>query len=370
MKQKINRYSRTLTIALLVMFFTTFAQTPKKAKPKAKKPKKIILMIGDGMGLAQICAGMVANGGYLHFQRFKVVGFSRTNSSDDYITDSAAGATAISTGKKTYNKAIGVGTDSLPLKTILEYAEENKYATGMVVTCPITHATPASFIAHQASRSMDEAIALDFLKTDIDVFIGGGRQFFEKRADNQNLLTQLAGKGYQVKNSQEEIWGVKQGKLAGFVADKDPLAIYKGRDTAYLKNASLKAMELMGSNPNGFFLMIEGSQIDWGGHENNLEYVTSEVLDFNRTLGAVLDYAEKDGNTLVVVTADHETGGLSLNEGTSYRQKKVNGQFTTKGHTGIMVPVFAYGPGAEQFGGIYENTELFYKMMHFYGIKP
>jgi len=368
MKQLIS-HSRVLVTLCLVVFLTAFTLPVKRKKSEEKKPRKIILMIGDGMGLAQICAGTVANGGYLHFQRFKVIGLSRTSSADDYITDSAAGATAISTGKKTYNKAIGVGVDSLPLKTILEYAEENKYATGMVVTCPVTHATPASFIAHQASRSMDEQIALDFLKTDIDVFIGGGKIFFDKRTDGRNLLSELAAKGYQVKTDTASVAAVKSGKLAGFIANEDPKAIYQGRDTAYLRNATLQAIQLMSGNPNGFFLMVEGSQIDWGGHENNIEYITSEMLDFNRTLGAVLDYAAKDGNTLVIVTADHETGGLSLNQGTSYRQKKVSAQFSSKAHTGIMVPVFAFGPGAEQFAGIYENTELFSKMMNFYGFR-
>lgn len=339
---------------------------PKKAPAK---PRNVILMIGDGMGLAQICAGFVANGGYLNFERFKHIGFSRTNSADDYITDSAAGATALSTGKKTYNRAVGVDVDSLPAKTILEYAEENQYATGMVVTCPVTHATPASFIAHQPSRSMDEAIALDFLKTDIDVFIGGGQNFFDKRTDGKNLLNDLRKNGYQVATDLKSIYAVQSGKLAGFMAEKDPLPVNKGRDTSFLKDASMHAIKLLQPNKNGFFLMIEGSQIDWGGHNNDIDYIMAEMLDFDRTLAAVLDFAAKDSNTLVIVTADHETGGLSLNSGTSYRKKHVEAGFTTKSHTGIMVPVFAFGPGAEEFSGIYQNTEIFYKMMNYYGFR-
>lgn len=365
----LNNALRSFTLALFLAAAMALSTAFIHKKKTVQKPKNIILMIGDGMGLAQICAGMVANGGYLHLQRMKHIGFSRTSSADDYITDSAAGATAISTGKKTYNGAIGLGPDSAALKTILEYAEEQKLATGMVVTCPITHATPASFIAHQKSRKMDEAIASDFLKTDIDVFFGWGRQYFDQRSDGRNLLTELESKGYQVKKNKEEALTVKDGKLAAFVNGTDTLPIYKGRDTAYLKDASMAAIRLLSKNAKGFFLMIEGSQIDWGGHENNIDYITSEMLDFNRTLAAVLDYAEKDGNTLVIVTADHETGGLSLNAGTSYRKKKVKAQFSSKEHTGIMVPVFAYGPGADAFMGIYENTEIFFKMMSLLGLQ-
>lgn len=126
-----------------------------------------------------------------------------------------------------------------------------------------------------------------------------------KELTARNLLSELAAKGYQVKTDTASVAAVKSGKLAGFIANEYTKAIYQGRDTAYLRNATLQAIQLMSGNPNGFFLMVEGSQIDWGGHENNIEYITSEMLDFNRTLGAVLDYAAKDGNTLVIVTADH-----------------------------------------------------------------
>ena len=138
------------------------------------KPKNIILLIGDGMGVAQVFAGMSANGGELHIQNMKHIGFSKTQSSSAYVTDSGAGGTAIATGNKTYNGAIGVNPDTVPVHSILEIAEANGKATGLISTSAITHATPASFIAHQPSRYMMEEIAADFLKTDIDLFIGGG----------------------------------------------------------------------------------------------------------------------------------------------------------------------------------------------------
>ena len=166
----------------------------KKDTISGKKAKNIIFLIGDGMGLTQIYAGMTANGGHMNFERFKNIGLIKTYSSSSYITDSAAGATAFSIGKKTFNGAIGLDQDSIPQKTILEMAEENGLATGIVSTSSITHATPASFIAHNTTRDDAEGIALDFIKTDVDVFIGGGQLFFELREDSMNLFDDLRQK--------------------------------------------------------------------------------------------------------------------------------------------------------------------------------
>ena len=326
----------------------------------------VILMIGDGMGLTQITAGWIAKGDALNLERCPVIGLMKTNSSDNFITDSAAGATAFATGKKTYNGAIGVDPDKAALTTILEIAEKNGIATGLVATCSITHATPASFIAHQPSRLLDEAIAADFLKTDIDVFIGGGKKFFEFRSDGENLLELLQENGYTVADGAEEIDMVKSGKLAGFIADEHPAKISDGRGDL-LSFSSLKAIELLNLNDKGFFLMIEGSQIDWGGHANDSEYIVDEMLDFDNAVGKVLDFAEKDGNTLVIITADHETGGYAINA--ADEDGNIEGAFTTDYHTAVMVPVFAYGPGAEAFAGVYHNTAIFNKMMAAFSMK-
>lgn len=332
----------------------TFSQ-----KFKTDKPRNVILMIGDGMGVAQVFAGITANHGHLFLENFKSIGFSKTQSFDDYITDSAAGGTAISTGVKTYNGGIGINSDTIHIKTILEIANENGLATGLVSTSSITDATPSSFIAHQPNREMQEEIAADFLKTDINIFIGGGYTFFTERHDGRNLVNELENKGYEVLQNIKEIEQVKKGKLAGLTAP-----IHNGRVAErgnMLQVASQTAIRILKKDDKGFFLMIEGSQIDWGGHQNNTGYIVEEMLDFDKTIGKALEFAAQDGETLIVVTADHETGGFALlggNIGTGM----VKGGFIIGDHTGVMVPVFAYGPGADNFKGIYENTDVFEKI--------
>jgi alkaline phosphatase len=330
--------------------------------------KNIILMIGDGMGMAQIQAGLIANTGRLNLLQFNHIGFSMTHSATDYITDSGAGATAMSTGHKTYNGAIGVRRDSFSVKTILEYAEENGLSTGLVSTSSITHATPAAFIAHNRSRDNYEDIAADFLKTDIDVFIGGGKDNFAFRKDKKDLIAELRKKDYQVMFSMDSIRQVTQGKLAGLTAPVHNASFIEGRGDM-LPVSTETALNILSNNQKGFFLMVEGSQIDFGGHANNTEFVTSEMIDFDKAIGIALDFAKENRNTLVIVTADHETGGMAIIDG-SHKKGEVSALFATTGHTGIMVPVFAYGPGAEVFQGIQENTEIFTKMMRLFGFTP
>ena len=340
------------------------AEQPKAEGPKL--PKNIIFMIGDGMGLSQISAGLIAQRDALNLERCRVIGLSKTNSGNNLVTDSAAGATAFSTGQKTYNGAIGVGMDSLPLTTILEIAERNGLVTGLIATSSITHATPASFIAHQKSRMMDEEIATDFLKTEIDVFIGGGKKFFEERTDHRNLLDDLVAKGYTVATGMDEINAVKEGKVAGFIADEQPIKVTEGRGQV-LAEATLKAIQLLNGHDKGFFIMAEGSQIDWGGHANDSEYIISEMQDFDYAVGKVLDFAKADGETLVIITADHETGGYGI-VGGDLEAGEVKTKFLTDYHTATMVPVFAYGPGAEAYAGIYHNTAIFSKMLASFGL--
>ena len=326
---------------------------------KAKKPKNVILMIGDGMGVTQVFAGLTANHGKLFLDNFKHIGFSKTQSASDYITDSAAGGTALSAGVKTYNGAIGVNKDTMAVKTILEEAEEKGLATGLVSTSAITHATPASFIAHEKFRDMYEEIAADFLKTDIDVFIGGGIAHFTQRQDGRNLLKELQAKDYQVEFEMDKIAKVKNGKLAGLTAGMHNGRIAERGDM--LPVATNTALNILDNNKKGFFLMVEGSQIDWGGHANSTNYIVEDMLDFDRAIGNALDFAAKDGETLIIVTADHETGGLSILGG-DMNTGMVQGEYTTKDHSAVMVPVFAYGPGAEEFMGIMENTDIYAKM--------
>jgi alkaline phosphatase len=347
-------------VYIFIFLFDVFIANTQKTKIP-DHPKNIVLMIGDGMGTSQIYAGLTANKGHLNLERCTFVGFHKNQSSDEYVTDSGAGATAFSIGKKTYNGAIGVDATRVAHPTILEIAEKHKLATGLVVSCSITHATPAAFIAHQPSRQMVEEIANDFLKTDIDVFIGGGRNHFTKRKDGRNLIDSLKARGYYVADTLPEIVKTRSGKLAGFIADVEPPKVSEGRGDQ-LAQSTKTALNILQQNKKGFFMMIEGSQIDWGGHANDAQYVINEMTDFDKAIGAVLDFAEKDGNTLVVITADHETGGMALVNG-NMTTGNVEAKFITTGHTGVMVPVFSFGPGAEKFSGIYDNNTIFDKMM-------
>ncbi len=330
-----------------------------KQKFKSEKPKNIIFLIGDGMGVTQVFSGLTANKGHLFLENCKAIGFSQTQASDNYITDSAAGGTALSTGQRTYNGAIAVDMQQQPIKTILEDAEAKGLATGLVSTSAITHATPASYIAHQPQRSMYEEIAADFLKTDIDVFIGGGKDHFTKRKDGQDLVEELKKKGYRYEEDMDVIRKVKKGKLAALTAP-----IHNGRVAErgdMLPVATKTAINILSNNEKGFFLMVEGSQIDWGGHGNSTIYIVEEMLDFDRAIGKALEFAAKDGETLVVITADHETGGMAITGG-GIAEGTVTAAFPTKHHSAVMVPVFAYGPGANEFMGIMKNTDIHDKM--------
>ncbi|MFW6044093.1 MAG: alkaline phosphatase [Marinilabiliaceae bacterium] len=337
---------------------------PDQTAEPGQHPKNIILLIGDGMGTTQLTAGYTANGGNLFMTSMPFSGFVTTQSADDYNTDSAAAGTAFSTGERTYSGAIAVDVNKQPLTTILEIAEQNGKATGLVSSSAITHATPAAFIAHNESRNNYEEIAADFLETEIDVFIGGGKSHFEKREDNRNLLEELGEKEYQIFDSLDEAAETKQGPMAVLTEDgHNPRWPERGE---IVPEGTQKAIEVLDQNEDGYFLMVEGSQIDWGGHENNTTFIVEELLDFDRAVGKALEAAIQDEETLVIVTSDHETGGMSLEDG-DFEKGMTSAKYTSGGHTGVMVPVFAFGPGAEQFTGVMKNTDIFYKMHELFG---
>jgi len=336
-----------------------------------KKVKNVIFMVGDGMGITQITSGLYSNNNKLNLERISTIGLHKCYAYDDLITDSAAGATAFACGVKTYNGAIGVGPDTIPVQTILEEAELKGLKTGMIATSTIDHATPASFAAHNMYRKNYEEIVLDYLESGCEILIGGGQKSFDRRdMDERNLSKEFAKDGYTVVSHVDktinEIDMTDVEKLIFYTADSSPLPVSQGRD--YLKPASeLSIRHLNKNNDNGFFLLIEGSQIDWGGHANDANMVITEMLDFDKTIGAVLDFAEKDGNTLVIITADHETGGFAIQKGSKLNDLKT--AFTSDYHTADLIPVFAFGPGEEDFNGIYENTELYHKMRAAFGWK-
>ncbi len=360
---KDKKTNQTKTIFINDDFYQVESLTEET---KHSRPKNVILLIGDGMGLSHIYSGITANKGQLYIQNFKNIGFCKTYSKSDYVTDSAASGTAIATGEKTYNGAIGVDIDKKPIKNVRERSEDKGMATGIVSTSAITHATPASFVAHQPKREMYEEIAGDFLKTNIDVFIGGGYSHFAERKDGKNLIIDLKNKGYKVIRDVDSLKYIKEGKMACLTAPKHNPQAEQRNDM--LRKASIAAIDILKKDKDGFFLMIEGSQIDWGAHQNDMTYIVKEVLDFDKTVGEVLKFAVKDKNTLVIVTADHETGGLAIIDG-DLKKGSVEGAFTTGHHTGLLVPIFAFGPGSEHFRGFMENTEISKKIINLLKLK-
>jgi alkaline phosphatase len=329
--------------------------------------KNIILFIGDGMGVAQVYAGMTKSDHPFSLEKFPFSGFSKTCSADSYITDSGAGGTAIACGIKTNNGMIGVKPDSSIVKSIMEIAHKNGFATGVVSTSAVTHATPASFVAHNAGRDNYEDIAKDFLKGTVDVFIGGGENHFRLRKDSADLTVQLKEQGYDVVYTLDDLKRSQSKKLAGLLAKDHMPTVSEGREGA-LAEMTARAIETLSKNDKGFILMVEGSMIDWGAHEKNFDYLVSEMIDLDSAIGVASDYASLNRNTLVVVTADHETGGLALTGG-SLTEHRPEASFSTGGHTAVMVPVFSYGPGAEKFSGIHENTFFLGEFLNLLKIK-
>lgn len=326
-----------------------------------KRPKNVILLIGDGMGLTQITAGSIAKKTPLILEKFRQIGLVKTHSTK-LITDSAAGATAMATGSKTYNGAISMNIHQEKLKTIVEYAEEANWLTGIVTTATVTHATPACFYGHQPTRSrVNQKLAAEFMTKNIEVLMGGGWNYFKEGLDGRDLIAEAQEKGYFVTDNIEQVGDYRPEKMICLISAKLPPKIEERGD--FLPLAAKKAIDILSYPKSNFFLMIEGAQIDWGGHQNESDYIVEEMLDFDKTIQQAFDFAEKDGNTLVLVTADHETGGYSINGG-SKKEGRVEGKFTSDYHTATMVPIFAYGPGSESFTGIMDNTEIFHKLKY------
>lgn len=348
-----------LASAITIVVINDANAQKSKRTSKSSTPKNIILLIGDGMGTSQVYAGYTAKKGVMNITGMPVTGFSITNSASNYITDSGAAGTALAAGVKTKNGSIGVDVDGKPVKTILEMAEDKGLSTGLVSTSAITHATPASFIAHTPSRSKYEDIANYFLHTDIDVFIGGGYNHFARRADSLNLIDSLMARGYFIARDLKDVDVPSTQSLAALLADEHMPSMIKGRGNM-LSDATELALKMLKRNKKGFFIMIEGSMIDWAAHDNDAESIVKEIVDFDNAVGNALKFAAKNGETLVIVTADHETGGLGINGG-SLETGEIVAAFTSKDHTATMVPVFAYGPGAERFTGVQQNTDIFKK---------
>lgn len=321
---------------------------------KSNKIKNVIFMVGDGMGLEQLSTAWVLNGGALNIDNFEYTGFSRTYAVDRLITDSCAGGSALGTGVKTKYGWMGLDAEGNPVESSLCVAQSKGKKTGVIVTCRLNDATPVDFFGHSSNRDDEAGIAAQYVDSGIDFIAGGGIKFWQNRDDGRDLVAEMKAKGYEFAVTNEEIEAAKSDKVLALLAETEMVPALE-RDN-YLERATMKAIETL-DNEKGFFLMVEGSCIDDWAHRQKVGYMAEELFDFDRTIGKVLEWAQKDGQTLVIVTADHNTGGLTLVKG-DLEEHSVKVHFSTEGHNGIAVPVFAYGPQAAAFVGIHENNEV------------
>ncbi|MDD2488098.1 MAG: alkaline phosphatase [Bacteroidales bacterium] len=342
---------------LLILLFPLFSFS---------QPKNVILLIGDGMGLSQAYGAYTANKGQLNMFTMPITGFSKTYCADRFNTDSGAGATALAIGHKANYESIGLDSLWMPHPSLIKLAKKKGLSTSIITTCDLTHATPASFVANVRNRKMNEEIALSYLNGDVDIFIGGGlKNFISKyRKDKFSLTDSLNARGYKVLYKLDELNFLQtknQGNnlIAGLLYDEHP-PLAKERNDMLCKSLT-KTLSLLSNNDKGFFIMLEGSQIDFEAHLNRFDNMVEEILDFDKAVGIAIEYAKKDKNTLVIVIADHETGGLTINGG-DFKKGEVNDKWTSLNHTGVMVPIYAFGVGAENFSGVMENTDVFKKI--------
>jgi alkaline phosphatase len=390
------------------------------------RPKNIIVMIGDGMGPAYTSAYRYYKDNpeteeveQTVFDRL-LVGMASTYPAtvSGYVTDSAASATALSTGIKSYNGAISVDVEKRPLTTLLEKAKTLGLSTGVAVSSQVNHATPAAFLTHNQSRKNYIEIAQSYLDTDADVILGGGQRYF-----SAELLSQFTAKGYQYITEFSQLDTLSSPKVLGLFADVQLPWVIDTKQAHHLGTLTQKSLELLSQNPNGFVLLIEGSLIDWAGHSNDIATAMAEMDGFAHSIEIVEQFVRQQKDTLMIITADHNTGGLSVgandeyvwkptvlhkikaspdviaakaiaaqawqaivtkqlgfepnsqeftllnnarmqgNEAMAISLRKLidvysNTGWTTLGHTGDDVQVFASGPGAKLFSGHQDNTEI------------
>ena len=360
---------------------------------QSQKPTNVIYLIGDGMGFGAVSSLLLSVDEETGFEMAPVIGLNETCSANNYVTDSPAGGTALATGTRTCNGFLGVGPDSVQLESLLKKAQKMGKKTGIVVNTTLTEATPGAFYAGVTSRKESYKIAEQFTESGVDVAIGAGLSAFINRPDSVDMTEVLIEKGYDVYLDWRHVLNTQSDKFVGILEMSDVHRRNKQRNTTasaaegqevclaarlaaeeenvdttrfsepteYLHKACTKALSVLEKNaPKGFFLMVESAIIDGYGHNNDSEGMIEEMQEFDKTLKALVAYVKEHPNTLLVVTADHETGGTGI----AYQSHKVNQpeglhlNFSTKGHTGTVVPVFAYGAGAEKFAGIFKNKEI------------
>ena len=325
--------------------------------PVTNEVRNVIFLIGDGMGLEQVSCAWVLNHGKLNLDNMPVVGLSRTYSLSDLITDSAAGGTALAVGEKTANNYVGVDPQGRPLTSMLVKAQEKGKKTGVVVTCHMADATPCDFCCHVDDRYKYDEVIAGYADCGVDFIAGGGRDYFRKnRKDGRDIEDEMARKGYALAHDESSLMEAQLPILALLSDDNLPVALERGDLFRHMVAKALQELSAQ-SGDKGFVLMIEGSSIDDWQHENRIDLAMEEILDFDRTLGDVLQWAAAEGHTLVVVTADHATGALTLQDG-NLEEGRIEVAFGNDSHNGIAVPYYVWGPGSDRFGGILENAGL------------
>ncbi len=320
-----------------------------------QKQVNIIVLMGDGMGIPQITASWHEHD-FLNLQRFPYSGLTLTHTVDKIVTESGAGATALFTGVKTKYGYQGMGPQGQNLESLYDYVKSEKYSTGIVTTSFLADATLAALYRHGNDRYQFEDIALDFYHNFADFTIAGGQDHFDNRSDQINLIDSLKSKGVNVFYGNQAIANAQHLPAIGFMDPLRPPYLTEGRSD-FLKTGSLKALELF--NDKSFFLLVEGALVDLAGHDESIENQVSETLEFDEVAGLMLDYAKQNDNTLVVVVSDHESGALTILQGDGMNYIP---NYAIDEHSGGMVPVFAYGPGAENFTGLMDNSDVYYKI--------
>lgn len=323
----------------------------------------VIFMIGDGMGDAQIALTREqGKAGKLYMEKLPVRGQIATVSLSG-TTDSAAAGTALACGIKTRNKAIGVNPSGVAYENILGASKHIGKKTALVATSTISHATPASFASHVNSREEESDIAAQMFENRVNVMLGGGRQYWVPSSEKggkskgaRNLINEASEAGYTVVKDLAELSKVEGAYVLGLFQMG---ALNTSGEEPSLPQMTREALRILGSNKlsgnKGFFMMVEGSQIDWACHANNAEYCVKQTLLFDLAVKEAMEFALADGHTLVIVTADHETGGLALEESSA---GKPVAKWQSKGHSSTPVPLFAFGPGADKFSTVKDNTEV------------
>jgi alkaline phosphatase len=350
-----QRTRNRLILILTILLFWVFAGLAAGAPPR-----NVVILIGDGMGFEQVkAAGMYKNGspGTLAFEAFPHTGQVTTYSANSSVTDSAAAATAIATGFKVNNDVISVllPGDGRELQTLLEFFKALGRSTGLVTTTYITHATPAGFGAHEPSRNSTNAIAADYLtQTRPDVLFGGG-------AYGMSASSAQAA-GYTVVSTAAEMLALDTETAAmvsgQFGSGQLPYELGWNSNLPHLSQMAETALHILDNDPDGFFLMIEGGLIDWAGHANHLPNTVWETIEFAETVQKVVDWAAGRTDTLIIVTADHETGGLTVTANNGINNYPTV-TWSTTGHTGANVPVYALGANARLISGTMDNTGFF-----------